>query len=288
MLIAAMAFAAMGSLAHALGPTCNWQIVALARTGLALLFATMLTLNSGVKFVFLRPATLWIRSIAGSISLVCVFYALSHLPVAEVLTLSNVFPIWVAILSWPLLGEAPTLEAWIAIGIGFLGVAVLEQPHFSLDQFVPGHEALPAVLALVGSVTTAIAMLGLHTLQRIHPLAIVVHFSGVATAVCLAMLLLAPNTAVSASRLEPEALGMLLGVGACATVGQVFLTKAFTAGPPAKVSVVALSQAGFAMLLDILVLGHRFSAVTLAGICLVMAPTAWLLWRQGRAQADDL
>ena len=39
--------------------------------------------------------------------------------------------------------------------------------------------------------------------------------------------------------------GMLLTVGVCATVGQLFLTKAFRAGPPAKVSVVALTQAGF-------------------------------------------
>ncbi len=288
MLIAAMAFAVMGSLAHALGPTCNWQIVALARTGLALLFATLLVLQSRAKLVFLRPRTLWIRSIAGSISLVCVFYALAHLPVAEVLTLSNVFPIWVAILSWPLLGEAPTFEAWIAIAIGLLGVVVLEHPHFTLDQLVQQTGSVPALLALVGSLTTAIAMLGLHRLQGIDPLAIVVHFSGVATAVCVALLLLVPNSAMASSRFDPRSLAMLLGVGACATVGQVFLTKAFTAGPPAKISVVALSQAGFAMLLDVFVLGHTFNAVTLAGTCLVMAPTAWLLWRQGRAQADDL
>jgi drug/metabolite transporter (DMT)-like permease len=288
MLIAAIAFAAMGSLAHALGPRCDWHLVALARTGLALVFSLLLTVSAGAKLVFSRPPTLWIRSIAGSISLVCTFYALTHLPVAEVLTLTNVFPIWVALLSWPLLGEAPTKEAWAAILVALIGVVLIEQPHFELAQLTSEHEALPAVLALISSFTTAVAMLGLHTLQDIDPRAIVVHFSGVALAVCVALSVLWPNGPVSTSEFDSTSVEMLLGVGVCATIGQLCLTKAFTAGPPAKVSVVALSQAGFALLFDVLVSGDTFRPVTLAGMCLVMAPTAWLLASQGRAQADDL
>src|SRR5262245_22738105 len=122
MLVAAVAFAAMGSLAHALGGSCNWQVVALARTGLARVFATALTKTAGPRLVFLTPRTLWVRSLAGSVSLVCTFFALARLPVAEVLTLTNVFPIWVALLSWPVLGERPTKEAWIAIAVGLTGV----------------------------------------------------------------------------------------------------------------------------------------------------------------------
>jgi drug/metabolite transporter (DMT)-like permease len=288
MLFGALAFAVMGSLVHALGPSCNWQVVALARTGLALGFASGLTLVAGVKLVFWRPATLWIRSIAGSISLVCTFYALTHLPVAEVLTLTNVFPIWVAILSWPLYRERPSRETWIAIAVGLTGVVLVQQPHFTLGEFSGAQETLPALVALGSSFTTAIAMLGLHRLREIDPRAIVVHFSGVALAVCLAMILLVPSAAISSSRFDQTSLVMLLGVGMCATVGQLFLTKAFAAGPPAKVSVVALTQAGFAMVFDVLVTGHSFGAATLAGMVLVMAPTAWLLLSQGRGQVDDL
>ena len=68
----------------------------------------------------------------------------------------------------------------------------------------------------------------------------------------------------------------------------MFLTKAFAAGPPAKVSVVALTQVGFAMLFDVLVWHHEFSAMTLVGMALVMAPTAWLVVSQGWPQVDDL
>jgi drug/metabolite transporter (DMT)-like permease len=70
---------------------------------------------------------------------------------------------------------------------------------------------------------------------------------------------------------------MLLGVGVTATVGQLFLTKAFASGPPAKVSVVGLTQIVFAMLLERLLWDHTFRPASLLGTILVMAPTAWLM-----------
>lgn len=282
MLFGALAFSVMASLTHSLGPVCDWQIIAISRTALALTFATLLTLGAGAKLVFLRPRALWVRSIAGSISLVCTFYALTRLPVADVLTLTNVFPIWVALLSWPLLGEAPSLGACVAIACGMAGVVLVAQPHLAEDA------QLPALVALISSLSTSISMLGLHRLQHIDPRAIVVHFSGVSLLVCLASVLLIPNTALASSHFDRTSLLMLLGVGICATIGQLFLTKAFAAGPPAKVSAVALTQVGFGMLFDVLVENHSFSLMSRVGVVLVMAPTAWLLISQGRLQTDDL
>ncbi|MBI3837445.1 MAG: DMT family transporter [Planctomycetia bacterium] len=283
MLFGALAFATMGTLIHALGPSCDWQIIALSRTALVLIFATALTLQAGAKLVFLRPSMLWVRSFGGSISLVCTFYALTRLPVADVLTLTNVFPIWVALLSWPILREAPNKETWIAIACGIFGVILVQQPHFRNED-----GKLAAILALLSSFTTAISMLGLHRLQEVDPRAIVAHFSGVSLLVCLASLLFIPNSAVETSRFDNPSMVLLLGVGICATIGQIFLTKAFAAGPPAKVSVIGLTQVGFAIVFDVLVWGQSFSSTTLVGMVFVMAPTAWLLISQGRAQVDDL
>jgi drug/metabolite transporter (DMT)-like permease len=75
----------------------------------------------------------------------------------------------------------------------------------------------------------------------------------------------------------PRILLLLLGIGLTATAGQLFLTKAFTLGEPAKVSIVGLTQIVFAMALDFL-LGHlTFTPSTLAGMALVMAPTALVM-----------
>ena len=69
--------------------------------------------------------------------------------------------------------------------------------------------------------------------------------------------------------------GMLAGLAA--SVGQVFLTKAFAAGHPAKVAVVGLSQVVFAMLFDVLLLERELSVLSLLGTALVLAPSAWLM-----------
>ena len=270
MLGASLAFALMGGLAHALAPRCDWQVIALARSLLALLLAAALVRQAGVRFVFSRPRTLWVRSCAGSVSLVCTFFALTRLPVADVLTLTNMFPLWVALLSWPLLGERPSGRVWLALACGLAGVVLIQRPHFAEGNFA-------ALIALAASVSTAVAMLGLHRLQGIDARAIVVHFSAVAVVFVAASFFLFERGTPLAAALDRTTLALLLGVGVAATLGQLFLTKAFAAGPPAKVAVVGLTQVVFAMALDVLLFGRSFSPATLVGTGLVVAPTAWLL-----------
>ncbi|MGE0758417.1 MAG: DMT family transporter [Pirellulaceae bacterium] len=279
MLLGSFFFAVMSSLVHAAGAHCDWQVVAIARTLLALIFAALLVAGSRRGFVFLKPAMLWIRSIAGSISLVCGFYALARMPVADVLTLTNMFPLWVAVLSWPLLGAAPPRDVWLAVICGIGGVALIQQPHFGSGDYA-------WMVALAASFTSGVAMIGLHRLHHIDARAIVVHFSAVSLAFCIGALFLFPRAAPVVSSLTPITLLLLLGVGASATVGQLLLTVAFAHGDPARVSVVGLCQVGFAMVFDHLFWGRSFSAATLSGMALILFPTAWMMLRRGVRLAD--
>src|SRR5437870_5373487 len=249
MLLGSMAFAIMSTLANALGSSCDWQIIALARSSLALLFAGILALSAGVRLVLWRPRTLWMRSVAGSLSLIGTFFALTRLPVSDVLTLTNTFPIWVALLSWPLLGEPPPGRVWFAVVSGVAGVALIQQPHFAEGNFA-------SLVALASSLATAVAMIGLHRLHELDVRAIVVHFSGVSSLFCLASLFLFERTGTPSVVFDERLVLMLLGVGVSATVGQLFLTKAFASGPPAKASVVGLTQVVFAMVL-VMLLGRQ-------------------------------
>jgi drug/metabolite transporter (DMT)-like permease len=278
MLLGSMAFALMSTLAHALGSHCDWQIIALARSSLAFLFAAILALSAGVRLVFWRPRTLWMRSLAGSVSLIGNFFALTRLPVSDVLTLTNTFPIWVALLSWPLLGELPTGRVWLAAACGVAGVILIQQPHLAERNFA-------SLVALGSSLSTAFALIGLHRLYKIDVRAIVVHFSGVSSLFCLASLFLFARTTTPGVRFDERLILMLLGVGLTATIGQLFLTKAFAAGAPAKVSVVGLTQIVFAMALEIVFWQHAFTPATLVGMFLVIAPTAWLMVHR---QADGI
>jgi drug/metabolite transporter (DMT)-like permease len=270
MLCGSFAFACMGSFSHSLGEKCDWQVILLARALLPLVFAAGLALAARVRFVIWRPRTLWLRSIAGSLSMVCMFYSFPRLPVADVFTLNNTFPIWVAILAWPVLGEPPTPAVWISVASGVLGVFLIQQTHIGDGDFT-------VLVAFASSFLTAVALIGLHRLGNIDPRAIVVHFSAVALLICPLTFLLVDRDASRPSTLDALSLLLLLGVGVSATVGQLFLTKAFAAGAPARVAVVGLTQIVFSMFLDVTLFQRSFNWLTLVGIALVVIPAAWVM-----------
>jgi drug/metabolite transporter (DMT)-like permease len=273
MLCGSFAFAIMGASAHALRASCDWRYIALSRSSVAMVLAATLAWLGGARLVFFRPGVLWLRSLAGSFSLVCTFYAITRLRVSDVLTLTNTFPIWIALLSWPIYRERPPALVWFSILCGVFGVAVIQQPHFAEGN-------LAAVLALLAAFFSALAMLGLHQLQGIDPRAIVTHFSTVAVLFCLGSFLVLDFGRWPALSLDLGGWLTLLGVGVSATVGQLFLTRAFTMGAPSKVAVVGLTQVVFALGFDIFLWQHEFDRLTLAGMLLVLLPTALLMMQQ--------
>lgn len=277
MLCGSLAFAVMATLASSLSRTFPWQWLAVGRSTVPFFVCGLIALIWHIKLPIWNPRILWLRSIAGSLSLVFTFFSLTRLPSSDVMTLTNIFPVWVAIASWPLLGQRPSLTVWGCIGVALAGVVLVLQPHFDEGNFA-------TLVALAASVTTTVAMLGLHRLHDVDPRAIVWHFSGVSFLFSFGSMWLFD---VSARGTEPAtalSYAKLLGVGIAALSGQFCLTKAFTTGTPSRVSVVGLTQVGFTMLLEILLVGRAYNTQTLWGMALVLAPTAWLLSHPIRAK----
>jgi drug/metabolite transporter (DMT)-like permease len=275
MLAGCGSFAVMSALAHAAGEVCSWQTVAVFRAFLVFLFVGTFAVASGTRLVFFRPRKLWLRSIAGSLSLVMAFFALSKLPASTVVTLTNTFPIWVAILSWPVLGVLPSGRVWLAVLGGVVGVYLIQMPQADGNR-------LAIALALVSAAATSVAMIGLHRLRGVNPNAVVVHFSAVATIASLSALALFEHRPDGLPFYHAEALVLLLGIGVTASIGQMLLTRAFAAGDPAKVSVVGLSQVVFTLLIDVCFTGQSITTTAAVGTALILAPTAWVMVERKR------
>jgi drug/metabolite transporter (DMT)-like permease len=197
-------------------------------------------------------------------------------------TLSSIFPIWIALLSWPMLGEMPSPIVWVSVLSAVTGVALVQQP--GVDGFNP-----VALVVIAVSIFTALAMMGLNRLKHLDPRAVVVHFSGVSAIFCVAALFLLPLIGAAEPldldqirAIEPHTILALLGVGVTAAIGQYFLTRAFTSGAPARVSVVGLTQVVFVFVLDIALLGHTMHPPQMLGVVLIMGPTAWMMLRRPR------
>lgn len=274
MLVGQIAFAIMAAQAHALKDYCGWQVIAVGRSTIPMLLVGTLALSARVPLVLLGTRSLWIRSIAGSISLVCTFFAFTRMPISDVLTITNLFPVWIALLSWPLLGVRPSPTIWLAIVTGFSGVVLIQQPHLAQGN-------LASFAALTSSFCSAVAMLGLHRLHNMDTRAIVFHFSLVSLFFSLSAMTFIRGTPPPNVPWQWVTVGMILGVGVSATVGQVCLTKAFTLGDPSKVAVVGLTQVGFGVLIDAMLWERSFAPTTIVGMVLILTPTAWLMLRGG-------
>jgi drug/metabolite transporter (DMT)-like permease len=101
---------------------------------------------------------------------------------------------------------------------------------------------------------------------------------------CLASYFVFPHKSESPFVVSGGVVLLLLAVGVSATVGQIFLTKAFaSSGAPAKVAVVGLTQIVFVMGIDHVIDPRALEWDSIAGTVLVVAPTAWLLLRTNAA-----
>jgi drug/metabolite transporter (DMT)-like permease len=234
---------------------------------------------ANVRLPVIHPRRLWLRSLAGSISLVCNFYALSVLPVAEAITLSNTFPLWIVLGSILVLRQRPTAGEIAGVVCGFLGVLLIQRPHLGSDRFAVG-------VALISSLSTAVALLGLHRLKDVDPRAVVAHFAGVGSIFSLVWLMMKGLNHVS-QPLSWTTIALLAGVCVSGTFGQFMLTRAYASGAPARVSAVGLTQVLFALCFDALIWGRRFDRLTWLGFLLVLSPTLWLSGRAMRRLATS-
>ena len=101
-----------------------WMIM-----GFLVVSAVLVARASGARLVVFRPGTLWVRSLAGSFSLIANFYAFTRLPVGDVLTLTNTYPIWILVFTWLAAREGPGRAELLGVASGLIGVALIERPH---------------------------------------------------------------------------------------------------------------------------------------------------------------
>ena len=268
MVVGAFCFASMGAMTHALGTRCDWLLVGFVRAAFMCLTAVLLARMSGVKLVFQRPRMLWVRSLAGSFSLICNFYALARLPLADALTLTHTYPLWIVVLTTLALREFPTIWECLGVLCGVAGIVLIEQPHLDGDR-------LASVVALLSAFSTSVALLGLNRLRSVAPIAVMAHFAGVATLIAALGVLLRSEALLSFTPTRTTLL-LLLGVALSGTAAQYCLTRAYTSGTPARLAVIGLSQVVFALVLDIALWNRKIEPVMALGFILVLGPSAWL------------
>jgi drug/metabolite transporter (DMT)-like permease len=273
MVLAQLFFAAMNVCTRLGARELPWSVIAAARFLVGALIALALAQYRGSPLRITDRPNTWRRSVFGTAAAVCTFYALasSRIALGDAVTLGATAPIFVALLSGPLLGERVGAHVALAVLLGFAGIVAVVRPSF-------GGEMPVALIATGGAVFYALAMIWL---RKIGPgeshEAVVLHFSLVALATSLAL-------SIPVWRWPTwEGASFLLGAGLAGGAAQNAMTRAYSLARAAPVTAMSGLSIVFTYLLAIPVFGDQPTTWQMVGSGLVIAASLLLTVRPSRA-----
>ncbi len=128
--------------------------IAFFRNLFGLVFALPLLVRHGPGLLKTSKLPLYFfRSAIGIVSMLCGFWAIVNLPLAQAVSLSYSTPLFVTIGAVLVLGEVVRARRWTAVALGFVGVIFILRPG---SEFSPG--VLVALLAAALSAAVAISI----------------------------------------------------------------------------------------------------------------------------------
>jgi drug/metabolite transporter (DMT)-like permease len=238
-----------------------WGEVAAARFIVGALVVAAVAVRRGATLRIRHPRGTWMRSIFGTVSALGTFYALgsSRIAVGDAAAFGATAPIFVAVLSGPLLGERVTRSVWAGVALGFAGVLVLLRPGF-------GAPVPIAAVAIGGAFAFSIAIIWL---RRIGPResseAVALHMSLVAGAAMVACTLPAFRMPRGGEWLA------LAGAGLAGGLAQVAMTRAYALETAARVSAMSYLGVAFTYVLERALLGTAPVLAQVAGAATICA-----------------
>jgi drug/metabolite transporter (DMT)-like permease len=262
--------------------------IMLFRNLVALVPAAAVTMRAGGVHVLrtARPARHIVRALTGLGAMGTNFFALSVLPIADSTALIYTTPLFVTILSAPLLGERVGPWRWSAVLIGFSGIVVIA---LSMGAFggpaASGWLGTAAVIAAVSH-----GLFGAMNTLLVRQLSATDHTAGIVVwqSALMAAFCLVPAGLVWVDP-SPWAWLMLLAVGVLGGAAQVLLTEAYASaeasalGPFSYVSIVFTAFAGYAIWGDVPAPGFFLGAalIVAAGLLILHRERVRAARRQG-------
>lgn len=212
----------------------------------------------------------FVRSLIGVASMLCGFWAIGHLPMAQAISLSYSTPLFVTIAAAIWLGEVVRRRRWSAVLLGFVGVLVIVRP--GTEGFTAG-----SLVAVSAAVLSSIVAIQIKQLSRVDAPDTIVFY----TYVFWVPLSLVP--ALFAWQWPQGADWLwLVAIGAMGTGGQLFWTRALKLGEVSALQPISFMQLPLVTGLAWLLFGESVSAWTIVGAAIILAANGYIAHREAQ------
>lgn len=261
-ILSAFCFACMNVLVRLAGNIPSVQ-KSFFRNLVAAGFAGMIIWKDHVPLTVKEEArfSLAVRCLFGTIGILCNFYAVDHLLVADASILNKLSPFFAIIFSYFLLKERITLFQAVCVGAAFVGCLFVVKPGFENTALFPARVGVGGGLG-AGIAYTMVRKLGSMGVKG--PI-IVFYFS---LSSCLVVV---PWIVFHFTPMTLWQLVILLCAGICAAGGQFSITVAYTYAPANKISIYDYSQILFATILGYGIFGEIPDGLSFLGYALIVA-----------------
>ncbi|MEZ4458560.1 MAG: DMT family transporter [bacterium] len=270
MVESAFYFSIMSVLVKFAGRTVPFQEIVLARTAVAFVASIVMLRARGISVWGVNRPLLVLRGVLGFVGLVCFYYSITHLPLADASVIQYTNPVLVAVLAALLLGEALTVGVVVSAIACFIGVVMIARPAFLFGA----HEPLPPV-ALAAAITGALVSSFAYTVVRKlgatdHPIVIVFWFPLVALPFALPWAIstgYVPNV---------HELALLLGVGIATQAAQVRMTQGLQLEQAGRATSITYLQVVFAFVWGLLLFDEVPAWPAVLGAVTVLAAVVFV------------
>ncbi len=210
----------------------------------------------------------FVRSAIGLGSMLCAFWALGHLPLAQAVSLSYSTPLFVTIAAVLWLGETVRVRRWAAVVVGFIGVLVIVRPGTA--GFSAG-----SLIAVAAALLSSLVAIQIKQLTRVDSADTVVLY----TYVFWVPLSLVPAVFVW---VWPTGLAWvwLVATGVMGTVGQLLWTRALRLGEVSALTPISFLQLPLVTLGGWLLFDESVDRWTLIGAGIILAANAYIAHRE--------
>lgn len=207
---------------------------------------------------------LFLRGLAGTTALMCVYYAVTSLPLAEATILQYIHPVFTAILAVFFLKEKVQISTVICIILCILGVFAMVKPTLSA-QAMTTLPMFSVAIAIMGAFFSAVAYVIVRKLSQTEDSSVIIfYFPLIAMPVSLLLIwdnFIWPDIYLTA---------ILILIGVFTQIGQIGLTKAMQTTAAGKASAYSYVQIIFSILLGMLIFNEVPTIWTLIGGSLIV------------------
>lgn len=251
-------------------------LVATYTVGQVLLIRSLAALALLLPFIWRDRATFartprWgiqaLRALFATVEVACFYWAVTYLPLADVMTYYLAGPIFVTAIAGTLLREPVGWRRWTAVVVGFCGVVVALRP---------GTAALswPSLIALIGSFTFSLSMISTRFLRGTSDTVLVT----TQTAAALAFgVVAAPIGWVTPS---PRDFGLLCLLGIVAMTSHVCVNRSLILAPASVVVPYQYTTIIWAVVFGYLVFGDVPDAWMLTGAAIIVGAGLFIFLRE--------